>query len=172
MLPRLMYVTLYVRDQDRALEFSTERLGPHKRVDNPTPEGRFLTVAPADDSMEILLWPGNPAQGPVDAAEPRVVAGPVFLRSDDLARTSRNSGPAAWSSWNRSPWTMPTVSASRRWTPTGTGSSCGSGPQAGPRNDSRPPKRPSRTLGGSGWKPRPSPNDHSLASSGRPDRRR
>jgi catechol 2,3-dioxygenase-like lactoylglutathione lyase family enzyme len=35
MLPRLMYVTLYVRDQDRALEFSTERLGLHKRVDNP-----------------------------------------------------------------------------------------------------------------------------------------
>jgi hypothetical protein len=36
--------------------------------------------------MEILLWPGNPAQGPVDAAEPRVVAGPVFLRSDDLGK--------------------------------------------------------------------------------------
>jgi hypothetical protein len=36
--------------------------------------------------MEILLWPGNPAQGPVDAAEPRVVAGPVFLRSDDLRK--------------------------------------------------------------------------------------
>jgi catechol 2,3-dioxygenase-like lactoylglutathione lyase family enzyme len=86
MLKRLMYVTLYVSDQDRALEFYTERLGLQKRVDNPNPEGRFLTVAPADDSMEILLWPGNPDQGPVDAAEPRVVAGPVFLRSDDLRK--------------------------------------------------------------------------------------
>ena len=86
MLKRLMYVTLYVSDQDRALEFYTERLGLQKRADNPSPEGRFLTVAPADDSMEILLWPGNPGQGPVDAAEPRVVAGPVFLRSDDLRK--------------------------------------------------------------------------------------
>jgi catechol 2,3-dioxygenase-like lactoylglutathione lyase family enzyme len=37
MLRRLMYVTLYVRDQDRALEFYTERLGLHKRADAPTP---------------------------------------------------------------------------------------------------------------------------------------
>ena len=38
MLKRLMYVTLYVSDQDRALEFYTERLGLQKRADNPHPE--------------------------------------------------------------------------------------------------------------------------------------
>ena len=74
-----------------------------------------------------------------------IVAGPVFLRSDDLRKDFEEFRPAAWSLWDRSPWTMPKVSASRRWTPMVTGSSCVSGPEAGPRNDSRPPKRPSRT---------------------------
>ena len=48
-------------------------------ADNPHRVGRFLTVAPSDASTHILLWPGNPAQGPVDGAP-----GPVFLESDDL----------------------------------------------------------------------------------------
>ncbi|MFE2970684.1 VOC family protein [Streptomyces sp. NPDC059340] len=85
MLKNLMYVTVYVSDQDRALAFYTESLGLKKRVDYPGPDGRFLTVAPGDDSVEIILWPGNPGQGPaVDGAEPGIVPGPIFLESDDL----------------------------------------------------------------------------------------
>jgi catechol 2,3-dioxygenase-like lactoylglutathione lyase family enzyme len=86
MLKNLMYVTIYVSDQDRALAFYTESLGLDKRVDASGPYGRFLTVAPGDESVEILLWPGNPGQGPVvDAAGPGVAPGPVFLESEDLA---------------------------------------------------------------------------------------
>jgi catechol 2,3-dioxygenase-like lactoylglutathione lyase family enzyme len=87
MLKNLMYVTIYVSDQDRALAFYTENLGLEKRVDYTGPYGRFLTVAPGDESVEILLWPGNPGGGQVvDAAEPGIVPGPVFLESEDLAK--------------------------------------------------------------------------------------
>jgi catechol 2,3-dioxygenase-like lactoylglutathione lyase family enzyme len=88
MLTNLMFATIYVSDQDRALAFYTDRLGLEKGVDSPTPEGRFLTVAPADTSVQILLWPGNPGQpGPaVDAAEPGMLAGTIFLEADDLRK--------------------------------------------------------------------------------------
>ena len=87
MLKNLMYVTIYVSDQDRALAFYTENLGLQKRVDHPIPDGRFLTVAPGDDSIEIILWPGNPGQGPaVDAVKSGIVPGPIFLESDDLRK--------------------------------------------------------------------------------------
>ena len=87
MLKNLMFATLYVSDQDRALEFYTDSLGLERGVDNLTPEGRFLTVAPADKSVQILLWPGIPGQpGPaVDAAEPGL-AGGIFLGADDLRK--------------------------------------------------------------------------------------
>jgi catechol 2,3-dioxygenase-like lactoylglutathione lyase family enzyme len=87
MLTNLMFVTIYVSDQDRALAFYTEKLGLKKGSDNPGPEGRFLTVTPADRSVQLVLWPGVPAQGSsFDPAKPRNVAGPVFLESDDLRK--------------------------------------------------------------------------------------
>jgi catechol 2,3-dioxygenase-like lactoylglutathione lyase family enzyme len=87
MLKNLMYTVIYVTDQDRALEFYTEKLGLQKRIDHAGPDGRFLTVAPGDAQVEIILWPGTPGQGPVPgAAQPGLVVGPVFLESDDLAK--------------------------------------------------------------------------------------
>jgi catechol 2,3-dioxygenase-like lactoylglutathione lyase family enzyme len=84
MLKNLRFVTIYVSDQDRALAFYTEKLGLQKRGDNPTPWGRFLTVGPEDDSVQILLWPGTPGQGIGLQDRPGTVPGPVFLESDDL----------------------------------------------------------------------------------------
>lgn len=85
MFKNLMYVTVYVSDQDRALAFFTEALGLDKRVDYSGPDGRFLTVAPGDEPVEIILWPGNPSQDPTaDATAPSIVPGPVFLETDDL----------------------------------------------------------------------------------------
>jgi catechol 2,3-dioxygenase-like lactoylglutathione lyase family enzyme len=87
MLKNLMYVAIYVSDQDKALAFYTEALGLDKRIDYPGPDGRFLTVAPGDETVEIILWPGRPGQEPpVDAAEPGLVVGPVFLETDDLRK--------------------------------------------------------------------------------------
>ncbi len=80
MLKNLMFVTIYVSDQDRALAFYTDKLGLEKGFDNRAPEGRFLTVTPSDRSVQILLFPGTPGQGP------GLVPGPVFLESDDLRK--------------------------------------------------------------------------------------
>src|SRR5918996_2262143 len=69
MLNNIMYVTLYVTDQDKALRFYTEGLGLEKRVDYPGPEGRFLTVGVANSPVEIILWQGEPAFTPSGARQ-------------------------------------------------------------------------------------------------------
>ena len=87
MLTDVMYATIYVRDQNKALDFYTRALGLEKRVDYPGREGRFLTVGLPGHSLEIILWPGDggrgkaaPGQGPV------TVPGPIILESDDLRK--------------------------------------------------------------------------------------
>jgi catechol 2,3-dioxygenase-like lactoylglutathione lyase family enzyme len=87
MLTNVMYATLYVSDQDRALEFYTERLGLEKGVDYSGPEGRFLTVGAAGGPIEVILWSGEPVLGPATpGAEPGTVPGSVILESDDLRK--------------------------------------------------------------------------------------
>ncbi|MFF1556283.1 VOC family protein [Streptomyces sp. NPDC058279] len=83
MLTNIMYVTLQVADQDRALRFYTEQLGLEKRVDHTGPDGRFLTVGVPGGPVEILLWPQAAAGQPADMRADTTV-GPVFLESDDL----------------------------------------------------------------------------------------
>ncbi|GAA0298006.1 VOC family protein [Streptomyces polychromogenes] len=83
MLTNIMYVTLYVTDQDRALRFYTEQLGLEKRIDYPNPAGRFLTVGVPGSPVEIILSAHAPAAG-----QPGEVSsdtpGPVILESQDL----------------------------------------------------------------------------------------
>ncbi|MFI6504747.1 VOC family protein [Nonomuraea typhae] len=86
MLTSLMYVTIYVTDQDRALDFYTEGLGLEKRIDYPGPDGRFLTVGVPGSPVQILLWShagaaGQPGDGGLPAAP-----GPLILQSDDLRK--------------------------------------------------------------------------------------
>lgn len=83
MLNKIMYVTIYVTDQDRALEFYTEGLGLEKRLDFPGPDGRFLTVGVPDSPVQIILWSHAAAAGqPGEAGAP----GPLILESDDLRK--------------------------------------------------------------------------------------
>jgi predicted enzyme related to lactoylglutathione lyase len=64
MLKRVPYVSVFVKDQDRALDFYTNVLGFQKGVDNPTPNGpRFLTVGVKGQDFQLVLWPGTPGQG-------------------------------------------------------------------------------------------------------------
>jgi catechol 2,3-dioxygenase-like lactoylglutathione lyase family enzyme len=87
MLKNLMFVTIYVSDQDQALAFYADMLGLEKHADYPGPEGRFLTVAPSDKSVPIVLWSGTPRQAPRDGvAEQSTAPGPIFLKSDDLLK--------------------------------------------------------------------------------------
>jgi catechol 2,3-dioxygenase-like lactoylglutathione lyase family enzyme len=63
MLKHLAYITVFVSDQDRALDFYTNVLGLEQRIDNPTPEGaRFLGVAVKGEDLLLVLWPGTPGQ--------------------------------------------------------------------------------------------------------------
>jgi predicted enzyme related to lactoylglutathione lyase len=64
MLERILYTTVFVSDQDRALDFYTNVLGFEKRAENPTPDGpRFLTVGVNGQDFQLVLWPGTPGQG-------------------------------------------------------------------------------------------------------------
>ena len=63
MFDRIVYTTVFVGDQDRALDFYTGVLGLEPRVDNPTPDGpRFLTVAVEGQDFQLVLWPGKPGE--------------------------------------------------------------------------------------------------------------
>ncbi|MBT2458170.1 VOC family protein [Streptomyces sp. ISL-86] len=84
MLTNVMYVTLYVTDQDRALRFYTEQLGLEKRIDFPNPGGRFLTVGAPGSPVEILLWTHAAAAGQPAEVLLGATPGPVVLESDDL----------------------------------------------------------------------------------------
>jgi predicted enzyme related to lactoylglutathione lyase len=72
MLERIVYTSLFVSDQDRALDFYTNVLGFELGVDAPTTDGpRFLTVAVKDQDFQLVLWPGTPGQAqPVDGRIP------------------------------------------------------------------------------------------------------
>ncbi|MRH90013.1 glyoxalase [Nocardia sp. SYP-A9097] len=86
MLSKIMYATIYVTDQDRALAFYTERLGLQTRIDVTGPDGRFLTVGVPDSPVEIILWPHAASAGqPADAGE-QAAPGPLILESDDLRK--------------------------------------------------------------------------------------
>jgi predicted enzyme related to lactoylglutathione lyase len=63
MLDKVVYTSVFVSDQDRALDFYTNVLGLEQGFDNPTPDGpRFLTVAVKGQDFQLVLWPGTPGQ--------------------------------------------------------------------------------------------------------------
>ncbi len=76
----VMYATLFVSDQDKALDFYAN-LGFEKRADFAGPEGRFFTIGFKGQNLEVILWPGT--QGRADK-EDRV--GRLFVESDDLRK--------------------------------------------------------------------------------------
>jgi catechol 2,3-dioxygenase-like lactoylglutathione lyase family enzyme len=86
MLTNIMYVTVYVTDQDRALRFYTEGLGLEKHIDYPGPAGRFLTVGVAGSPVQIILWSHAQASGQPVEAQPGGTPGPLVLESDDLRK--------------------------------------------------------------------------------------
>lgn len=69
---RVAYTTVFVSDQDEALDYYTNVLGFDKGVENPTPERpRFLTVGVDGQDFQLVLWPGTPGQGqPVEGRIP------------------------------------------------------------------------------------------------------
>src|SRR5260221_11833230 len=85
---------LWVRDQDEALAFYTEKVGMEVRADVTMPEMgnfRWLTVGPADQedvSIVLMAIPGPPVMDDEAAEKLRTVmakgfAGTDFLTTDD-----------------------------------------------------------------------------------------
>jgi catechol 2,3-dioxygenase-like lactoylglutathione lyase family enzyme len=91
MFSRIMYVTVFVSDQDKALDFYTKSFGFQKHADYNGPDGRFLTIAlkghgsegqmSVDQGFEVLLWLGNPGRARLTPG-----VGSLFIESDDLRR--------------------------------------------------------------------------------------
>ena len=63
MLEKLVYISVLVSDQDKALDWYTNVLGFEKRAENPLPEGpRFLSIGLEGQGFELVLWPGTPGK--------------------------------------------------------------------------------------------------------------
>ncbi|MVU80304.1 glyoxalase [Nocardia sp. ET3-3] len=86
MLTNVLYVTVYVTDQDRALKFYTEGLGLEKHIDYPGPDGRFLTLRVPKSPVEIILWEHPAAAGQPVGAHEVPAPGPLILESDNLRK--------------------------------------------------------------------------------------
>ena len=58
MIQKLSHTSIYVDDQDEALDFYVGKLGMEVRNDQKMPDGfRWLTVAPKGQDVEIILMP-------------------------------------------------------------------------------------------------------------------
>ena len=95
MLTNIRLSSVYVLDQDQALDFYVGKLGLEVKVDTDLGFMRWLTVGlPGDDDREILLErPGPPAHDDATAEQVREVVakgaggGWVGFNTDDCRRT-------------------------------------------------------------------------------------
>ena len=94
MIDKLTHTTIWVLDQDEALDFYTQKLGFKVNTDATVDEFRWLTVSPADqpDHELILIEPGPPMMDEESAAQVRGlvakgVLGPGAFDTDDCRRT-------------------------------------------------------------------------------------
>ncbi len=81
MLKQVTYVTLFVRDQDKALDFYINTLGFEKREENPAGRVRYVTVGLKGQDLQLVLWPGTPGKAdplqgrfPVPASSRRAIS--------------------------------------------------------------------------------------------------
>ena len=99
MIDAVSHVGVWVRDQDEAKQFYTERLGFEAREDATLEElggYRWLTVGPPDqpEINVILSIPGPPAMDPETAEQLLVLVakgamGPGILRTEDCRKTCK-----------------------------------------------------------------------------------
>lgn len=89
MFTNIMYINLIVSDQDKALAFYT-RLGFEKRIDFPSPDGRFLTLGLGGQDVELLLWKGEVTTS-AGTSQPTGMSNPgfLFLESANLREACR-----------------------------------------------------------------------------------
>jgi catechol 2,3-dioxygenase-like lactoylglutathione lyase family enzyme len=93
-ITKLSHTTIWVLDQDEALDFYTQKLGFEVHADARMDNFRWLTVCPPDqpDHQLILLEPGPPMMDDETAEQVKAlvakgVLGPGVLNTDDCRTT-------------------------------------------------------------------------------------
>ena len=93
MITKLSHTTIWVHDQDEALDFYTRKLGFEVNTDATMDDFRWLTVSPPGqpDHELILLVPGPPMMDEEAAEQVRTlvakgVLGPGAFETDDCRR--------------------------------------------------------------------------------------
>ena len=81
MLSKVTYTTLFVRDQEKALNFYINTLGFQKRQEFPNGRSRFVTVGLKGQDLEVVLWPGTPGKGD---PSPGPIPGTCIIDTSDL----------------------------------------------------------------------------------------
>lgn len=81
MLKQVTYVTVFVRDQDKALDFYINTLGFEKREENPAGRVRFVTVGLPGQNLQVVLWPGTPGKADAKAGQ---IPGTLIIDTSDL----------------------------------------------------------------------------------------
>src|SRR5712692_4093593 len=94
MITTVHTTTVYVSDQDRALDFYVNKLGFETRSDQPLgPESRWIEVAPPGAQTTLLLYkptPDAPGAETYELAESRIGKNTgVLLTTDDINATYR-----------------------------------------------------------------------------------
>jgi catechol 2,3-dioxygenase-like lactoylglutathione lyase family enzyme len=94
MIEKLSHTTIWVLDQDEALDFYTQKLGFEVRTDERMDNFRWLTVSPPTqtDHELILLVPGPPMMDEETAEQMKAlvakgILGPGAFDTDDCRRT-------------------------------------------------------------------------------------
>ena len=81
MLKQVAYVTLFVQDQDKALDFYINTLGFEKREENPGGRVKFVTVGLKGQDLQVVLWPGTPGKADPTAGP---IPGTCIIETSDL----------------------------------------------------------------------------------------
>jgi catechol 2,3-dioxygenase-like lactoylglutathione lyase family enzyme len=93
MITKLSHTTIWVLDQDEALDFYTQQLGFDVKTDERMDDFRWLTVSPPEQAEHelILLEPGPPMMDPESAEQVKELVakgalGPGAFETDDCRR--------------------------------------------------------------------------------------
>lgn len=86
---KLTHMTVVVKDQEKALDFYTQKLGFVKKADYQQPgRPRYLTVSPDGQDLEIVLWPAGAEEQRMPASHKHAGNGTrTVLQVEDLRKT-------------------------------------------------------------------------------------
>ena len=83
MFTRIIYTKLSVTDQDKSLQFYS-KLRFEKKIDFPSPDGRFLTMGFVNQNADLMLLKAETSIVVENNQDINIDPGIIFIESDDL----------------------------------------------------------------------------------------